>query len=745
MKLRIVLLSMMMLIPSLVLLDRGDINVVGAPTIEDGTYLEFRYEKQTIDGLITKEGVETATISYGIWTGTDCVIFSGTNEGTFSSSEYTGSFLGEYRSYYNYELALMYRWSSITTEVDGLSVTETNESRTSYGFPFHRWISLPLSPPENWESNVTEEMTWDLYYSDGSDESGNDAGMMDWRFLCFSTEDVTVEAGAYTTYKIMGSRQNDAPDSRSSETWYSEDVGWWVERNVWAGPSAERVLIEHYELTEVSTNSPPEVKTTPSVVMSEDDTDNSIVLSSVFEDPDGDPLTYSVSGNGSLPVMISSGRVVISPDENEYGEWTFTLTAMDDKGTSASVEIDVSVSPVDDKPVLSDPTATPGTGDETTMFTFTIDMVDIDGYSSSYLRLFVDFMEYQHPDDPGPAVDGVTLSWEMSLAVGAHSYYFIIDGTREPATGDIAGPQVESSHTPWLGYFSLDIEEGGTNDQISYGIIWTFGGGEYPDACKLYVDGSVHDMGRGVGTPESGVNYGFSITLAEGVHDYYFEARLGLDTYRYPSSGTLEGPVIYDPKISGSGFGPGDLEDGDEVTFFAVFEYGHEKAPTVHVVVLDGTEYELTASSGDIATGVNYTRAVELSEGSHSYSFRFEVEWDVLTTSTRSFDVDPLDDGDDPPSGDPTPAEEEGVNPIVIFVIVILVVAIVVVIYLMFIRKKEEPDEWDAEDYDETVVSSNLQGLNKTVVSSGPRRSKRLNRDLEEQDEYDKVELRFKP
>ena len=203
--------------------------------------------------------------------------------------------------------------------------------------------------------------------------------------------------------------------------------------------------------------------------------------------------------------------------------------------------------------------------------------------------------------------------------------------------------------------------------------------------------------------------------------------------------------MIYDPKISGSGFGPGDLEDGDEATFFAVFEYGHEKAPTVHVVVLDGTEYELTASSGDIATGVNYTRAVELSEGSHSYSFRFEVEWDVLTTSTRSFDVDPLDDGDDPPSGDPTPAEEEGVNPIVIFVIVILVVAIVVVIYLMFIRKKEEPDEWDAEDYDETVVSSNLQGLNKTVVSSGPRRSKRLNRDLEEQDESDKVELRFKP
>ena len=711
MRWRSALLLILIMMSLFFILDNDETTVVGEPSIEEGAYLEFSYEKRTLDGQYTKEGVETATISYGTWTGTDCLIFSGMDEGTFSSNDYSGSYSGEYRAYYNYDLALMYWWKSITTEVNGLSVTETNESRTSYGFPFHRWISLPLSPPENWESNVTEEMTWDLYYSDGSDESGNNAGMMDWRFLCFSTEDVTVEAGAYTTYKIMGSRQNDAPDNRSSETWYSEDVGWWVERNVWAGSSAERVLIEHYELTEVSTNSPPEVDSTPSVTMDEDLVDDSIVLSSVFSDPDGDPLTVQVSKNGTLPVTVSSGRVRIAPAGNDHGTWTFTLTAMDDKGSTASVDVDVIVNPVDDRPVLSDPTVSPDAGDETTMFTFTIDMVDIDGYSSSYLRLFVDSMEYQHPDDPGSAVDGVTLSWEMSLAVGAHSYYFIIDGTREPATGDMAGPQVESSHTPWLGNPTLSLDEAGTGDQIEYGITWTYGSGFYPDSYNIYLDGSLQQMHIGNGNPETGVEFYYITDLEEGPHTFHFEARLGLDFYRYPATGELEGPVVYDPKVISSGYLPGDLEDGDEATFFAVFQYGHEKAPTVHVVVLDGTEYELTASSGDIATGVNYTRTVELSEGSHSYSFRFEVEWDVLTTSTRSFDVDPLDDGDDPPSEDPTPAEEEGVNPIVIFVIVILVVAIVVVIYFMFIRKKEEPDEWDAED----------------------------------RDEYDKVELRFKP
>ena len=731
MRWRSALLSILIMMSLFFILDNDETTVAGEPSIGEGAYREFTYEKQRLDGEYTKEGVETATISYGSWTGTDCVIFSGTNVGTFSSNDHSGSFSGEYRSYYTYDLALMYRWSEITTEVDGLSVTETNESRTSYGFPFHRWISLPLSPPESWDSNVSEDKTWDLYYSDGSDESGNDAGTMDWHFLCFSTEDVTVEAGAYTTFKIMGSRQKDTPDNRSSETWYSEDVGWWVERNVWAGPSTERVLIEHYELTDVSTNSPPEVDSTPSVTMDEDGTDDSIVLSSVFSDPDGDPLTFQVSENGTLPVTLSSGKVRIAPAGNDHGTWTFTLTAMDDKGSTASVDIDVTVNPVDDRPVLSDPTVSPDIGVDTTTFTFTINMVDIDGYTSSDLRLFVDSMEYQHPDDPGSAVDGVTLSWEMSLAVGAHSHYFIIDGTREPATGDIAGPRVESSYTPWLGNPTLSLDEAGTGDQIEYGITWTYGAGSYPDSYNIYLDGSLQQMDIGDGNPETGLEFYYITTLEEGTHSYFFEARLGLERYRYPSSGELEGPVIYDPKISGSGFGPTDLEDGDDATFFAIFENGHGEAPTVHVVVLDGTEYELTASSGDIATGVNYTRTVELSEGPHSYSFRFEVEWDVLTTSTWSFDVDPVEGDDDPPPGGGIESEEEGADPFVIVLIVVLVTVIAGAIYYLFIEKRK--------DEDGSGDSSHPRGRNR------PDDGEEWEEGEEQEDDYDRVKLHFKP
>ena len=85
----------------------------------------------------------------------------------------------------------------------------------------------------------------------------------------------------------------------------------------------------------------------------EDDTNFSIDLSSVFSDPDGDELTYSVSSSNDSLVMASvqDSNLILSLALNQNGETTITVSATSNDDTISS-SFDLLVDPVDDPPLV---------------------------------------------------------------------------------------------------------------------------------------------------------------------------------------------------------------------------------------------------------------------------------------------------------------------------------------------------------------------------------------------------------
>ena len=80
----------------------------------------------------------------------------------------------------------------------------------------------------------------------------------------------------------------------------------------------------------------------------------SSVIASWFKDPEGDPLTYSAkSKDGKLKVQITDkGILEINSVQDSTGKAYVVVTATDKKSGSKSFEFCVTITPVNDKPVL---------------------------------------------------------------------------------------------------------------------------------------------------------------------------------------------------------------------------------------------------------------------------------------------------------------------------------------------------------------------------------------------------------
>jgi len=79
-------------------------------------------------------------------------------------------------------------------------------------------------------------------------------------------------------------------------------------------------------------------------------------ISYVFNDPDGDPLTYSAKGSIHLDPVVSDTLLTITPAANWFGTERITITAWDPYGAGVQHDIWVTVASVNDAPILSIPT-----------------------------------------------------------------------------------------------------------------------------------------------------------------------------------------------------------------------------------------------------------------------------------------------------------------------------------------------------------------------------------------------------
>jgi parallel beta-helix repeat protein len=131
----------------------------------------------------------------------------------------------------------------------------------------------------------------------------------------------SVFQGVYSQNNVS-SLTSTVPSSATStgETWRCEVTAW----------DGFVSSIASIDTSTIFNNAPVLNNTLVDFSFDEDTTDESIDLTKVFEDPDGDFLTYSFSGNTNIGVTILAGYTVrLTPDPNWNGQETITFTATD--------------------------------------------------------------------------------------------------------------------------------------------------------------------------------------------------------------------------------------------------------------------------------------------------------------------------------------------------------------------------------------------------------------------------------
>ena len=686
---------LIILIPAVLILIPDSGGVVTSPSMDEGTYLEFSYSHRNIEGTTTRSGIMTASVTYALWNDFDCILLSGTIDGTYSTPEANGAETGTWREYYRMEdLALMNSFR--VREIEQSGVKSVNRSESSYS-PHYRWIKFPLDFLDGWEQEGLEKRSsWEVEMDGVPTLSGNRKEIFDLWMLCINDNSlytVDVMAGSFDTYFIKEIIDNET----DKDTYYSEEVGWWVQKDVWYQDGEERIRINHFELKEWGRNSPPTASDISDIRIKEDEEDSSIRLDDVFDDPDGDDLDYEVVGNGTLPVYLSSGTVRIVPRPDEYGSWTFNITASDNTHPPVPAQVNVTVDPVDDPFILEKNTIKPETGDADTEFEFSITITDVEGDIPVQATLHIGGDTKELTMEGGDISSGLILSYRGSLASGVHEYHYTLDGYRYPESGMYEGPVVRSKENEELSDGSVNYNEGGTYTEFNFTVVWIDPDGLYPDALFLVLDGLDYPMSYSSGNPVSGAEYAVETYLDPGNHSHHYEAKWGDNTIRYPPD-EIPGPRVYKPVIIDYG---SSIKEG-EVYFHIILRYGLGDLPDDVTLLVDGEEYAPSDMEGDIESGANYSKSQDLEPGTHTYQFRVVFGTETLTTDLVYFEIsEPDEDGNGNVDGNED--EDNDYSTIMIIVIIALFITLVVVVIIIFSKRRGsiQEVEYRGEDREE--------------------------------------------
>ncbi|MCK5560487.1 MAG: hypothetical protein KAJ51_07830, partial [Thermoplasmata archaeon] len=141
--------------------------------------------------------------------------------------------------------------------------------------------------------------------------------------------------------------------------------------------------------------------------------DLSVEINSSYGVVSGMTLTFNYPNGFNYP----SGRT------SEYIEVEVTL----DDQASETGNFKINVQPVNDAPYLMNEDVNPYIGDEETLFTFSVDYIDIDGSDNPSVDVVIDDMAYSMAYTSGNKnleSEGATYQFSTELFEGTHSFYF---------------------------------------------------------------------------------------------------------------------------------------------------------------------------------------------------------------------------------------------------------------------------------------------------------------------------------
>ena len=288
-------------------------------------------------------------------------------------------------------------------------------------------------------------------------------------------------------------------------------------------------------------------------------------------------------------------------------------------------------------PSLYNGTVNPKRDYTTTPFTFTVIYQDADNDPPSYVRVWLNGLEYDmskaNPSD-NDYTDGCEYSLTLYLSKGTYDYFFrASDGSttvRDPPDYSAYSDLAVLNSGPSLYSGSVSPSSGYATTTFTYTVTYKDVDNDPPEYVKVQIDGVSWYMSKANPSDNDytdGCVYTYSTTLNKGSHTYEFKASDGdIHAYLPDDYGYYNGPTVYNsgPVLSSGGVSPSSGSSTTTFTYTVTYTDADNDAPSYIRVYIDGNYYGMSKQDpgdSDYTDGCIYTYSTTLGGGGHTYYF----------------------------------------------------------------------------------------------------------------------------
>jgi hypothetical protein len=352
-----------------------------------------------------------------------------------------------------------------------------------------------------------------------------------------------------------------------------------------------------------------------------------------------------------------------SPAPLAIGNHTYRIAAQDaDPFAEEAAEVNGAFEVLNLKPVLSNGTVTPATGSHNAAFTYSVKYTDGDGDAPAFVRVRIlkpdSTEQVLNLTGSGDYTQGVTFSGTIPansrLLTGDYQFRFEAnDGTvdADPLLGD--GPTVTNAKPVLSSGSVVPVRESG-RAAFRYSVTYTDTDGDAPEFVRVVVI-QPDNTERTLDMTGSGTDYTTGViftadvpansNLAPGSYGFRFIARDDYGADADPLTGT--GPQINNPpQLLNPRVTPASGKLSTEFVYEVTYKDADGDAPKAFSgtpggevqVNIDGTWYAMTkvGAGTNYVEGVTYQLKRRLSEGTHTFQFRTQDQYDAAETAVLS-------------------------------------------------------------------------------------------------------------
>jgi 5-hydroxyisourate hydrolase-like protein (transthyretin family) len=378
---------------------------------------------------------------------------------------------------------------------------------------------------------------------------------------------------------------------------------------------------------------------------------------------DGDATGVNMTSTGGTDYRAGVVFRYQSPAPLAIGDHTYRIAAQDaDPFAEDAAEVNGEFKVLNLKPVLSEGAVTPATGSHNAAFTYSVKYTDGDNDAPAFVRVRIlkpdSTEQVLNLTGSGDYTQGVTFSGTIPansrLLLGNYQFRFEAnDGTvdADPLLGD--GPTVTNAKPVLSSGSVVPVRESG-RAAFQYSVTYTDADGDAPEFVRVVViqpDNTERTLDMtGSGTDYTGgVIYTAQVpansNLAPGSYGFRFIARDDYGADADPLTGT--GPQINNPpQLVNPRVTPPSGKLSTEYVFEVTYKDADNDAPRAFTgapggevqVNIDGTWYAMTrvGTGTDFRAGVIYQLRRRLSEGTHTFQFRTQDQYDAAETAVLS-------------------------------------------------------------------------------------------------------------